>query len=61
MSDKQLAGVLDRGDAGLVVVYATNMADQISAAVTAENTYVSEAMAIDQAALDKEIAAASSS
>ena len=37
------------------MVYATNMADQINALIKANNKYVSEAMDIDRAALDKEI------
>jgi uncharacterized membrane protein len=60
MSDKdlkQLADLLEKGQAGLIVVYATNMADQVNALIKAEDTYVSQAMDIDRAALDKEISA----
>ena len=39
---KQLGAVLDKGQAGLIVIYATNMADQVAASIKAENRYVSE-------------------
>jgi uncharacterized membrane protein len=52
---KQLGEVLDKGAAGLVVIYATNMADQVAASVKAEDRYVSEAMDIDAEALAKQI------
>ena len=45
MSDselKRLGDVLENGRAGLIVVYATNMADQIAANIKAVNRYVSE-------------------
>jgi uncharacterized membrane protein len=45
---KELGDVLDEGDAGLIVVYATNMADQIAANIKAANRMV--AMATDMAA-----------
>ncbi len=45
---KELGDVLDEGDAGLIVVYATNMADQIAANIKAANRMVS--MATDMAA-----------
>ena len=64
MSDsnlKQVAGTLDKGQAGLIVIYATNMNDQINAAIDAENKYISDEMNIDQAALDKQMKAESSS
>jgi len=49
---KELGDVLDEGDAGLIVVYATNMADQIAANIKAANRMVSMAteMAADQLA-----------
>jgi uncharacterized membrane protein len=52
---KELGDVLDEGDAGLIVVYATNMADQIAANIKAANRMVSYAtdMAADE--LAKEI------
>jgi uncharacterized membrane protein len=39
---KELAEVLERGEAGLVVVYAANMADQIAASIKAVNRAISE-------------------
>jgi uncharacterized membrane protein len=45
---KELGDVLDEGEAGLVVVYATNMADQIAANIKAANRMV--ALATDIAA-----------
>ena len=45
---KELGDVLDEGDAGLIVVYATNVADQIAANIKAANRMVS--MATDMAA-----------
>jgi uncharacterized membrane protein len=44
MSDedlKQLGETLNKGQAGLIAVYATNMADQIAASIKAENRYIS--------------------
>jgi uncharacterized membrane protein len=44
MSDddlKELGEVLEKGEAGLIAVYATNMADQIAANIKAVNRYVS--------------------
>ena len=38
---KQLGTTLEKGKAGLLVVYATNMADQIAASIKAENRFVS--------------------
>ncbi len=40
---KELGEVLDKGDAGLVVVYSASVADQVSAVIKAANRYVSEA------------------
>jgi hypothetical protein len=54
---KKVADTLEEGQAGLVVVYATNMNDQIDALVRAEDKYVTEEMKVDQATLDKQIAA----
>jgi uncharacterized membrane protein len=49
---KDLGDVLDEGSAGLIVVYATNMADQIAANIKAANRMVSYAtdMAADELA-----------
>ncbi len=58
MKDKdleQLGAVLDKGDAGLIAIYATNMADQVAASLKAEDRYVSEAMDVDADALAKQI------
>ena len=44
MSDddlEKLGDVLDRGRAGLIVVYATNMADQVAANIKATNRFIS--------------------
>jgi uncharacterized membrane protein len=38
---KQLGEILNKGEAGLIAVYATNMADQIAASIKAENRFVS--------------------
>jgi uncharacterized membrane protein len=52
---KQLGDVLGKGTAGLIVIYATNMADQVAASIKAEDRYVSEAMDVDAKALAKQI------
>jgi len=52
---KELGAVLEKGDAGLIVIYATNMADQVAASIKAEDRYVSEAMDVDADALAKQI------
>ena len=39
---KALGDVLDQGQAGLIVVYATNMADQVAANIKAVNKFVSK-------------------
>jgi len=51
---KALGEVLDEGDAGLIVVYATNFADHIAASIKAANRVVSREtdMAADQLALE---------
>ncbi len=51
---KELGETLDAGTAGLIVVYETNLADQIAANVKAANRIVSKAtdMAADQLAAD---------
>lgn len=51
---KDLGEALDAGTAGLVVVYATNMADQVAANIKAANRVISKAtdMAADQLAAD---------
>jgi uncharacterized membrane protein len=60
MSDKdlkELGAVLDKGQAGLIVLYATNMADQIAASIKAENRYVSEQIDADADELAKQLKA----
>ena len=52
---KQLGAVLDKGTAGLIVIYATNMADQVTASLNAADTFVSDAMDVDADALAKQI------
>jgi uncharacterized membrane protein len=49
---RELGDVLDEGQAGLIVVYATNMADQVAANIKAANRIVSKAtdMAADELA-----------
>jgi len=51
---KHLGEVLDEGEAGLVVVYATNMADQVAANIKAANRIISREteIAADQLAAD---------
>ena len=54
---RRVADTLDEGEAGLVVVYATNMNDQIDAVLRADDTFVTDEMDVDQATLDRQIAA----
>jgi hypothetical protein len=51
---KELGETLDEGQAGVIVVYETNLADQIVANIKAANRIVSKAtdMAADQLAID---------
>ena len=51
---KELGDSLDTGQAGLIVVYETNVADQVAANIKAANRIVSKAtdMAADQLAAD---------
>jgi uncharacterized membrane protein len=51
---KELGDTLDAGQAGLIVVYETNLADQVAANIKAANRLVSKAtdMAADQLAED---------
>ncbi len=51
---KELGETLDAGQAGLIVVYETNLADQVAANIKAANRIVSKAtdMAADQLAAD---------
>ena len=54
---KQLGQVLDEGTAGLIVIYATNMADQVAASIKAENKYVSDAVDANADELAKQMKA----
>ena len=55
---KQLGTVLDKGQAGLIVIYATNMADQIAASIKAENRHISQAIDANADELAKQLKAA---
>jgi uncharacterized membrane protein len=55
---KQLGETLNKGKAGLIVVYATNMADQIAANIKAVNKYVSKEIDANADELAKQIKAA---
>jgi uncharacterized membrane protein len=52
---KELGQVLERGRAGLIVVYATNMADQIAANIKAENRFISKAIDAEADELARQI------
>jgi uncharacterized membrane protein len=52
---KDLGQVLDANTAGLIVIYATNMADQVAASIKAENTFISEAVDANADELTKQI------
>jgi uncharacterized membrane protein len=56
---KQLGTVLENGEAGLIVIYATNMADQIAASIKAEDRFVSDAIDADADELAKQLKAES--
>ena len=47
--------MLDGGQAGLIVLYATNMADQVAASIKAENRFVSKEIDADADELAKQI------
>jgi uncharacterized membrane protein len=52
---KALGDVLDQGQAGLIVVYATNMADQVAANIKAVNRHVSKEIDANADALAKQL------
>ena len=52
---KELGAVLDKGQAGLIVLYATNMADQVAASIKAENRFVSDEIDADADELAKQL------
>ena len=56
---KQLGTVLENGEAGLIVIYATNMADQVAASIKAEDRFVSDAIDADADELAKQLKAES--
>ena len=55
---KQLAATLDKGQAGLIVLYATNMADQVAASIKAENRFISAEIDANADELARQIKAA---
>jgi uncharacterized membrane protein len=55
---KELGTVLDKGQAGLIVLYATNMADQVAASIKAENRFVSDEIDANADELAKQLKAA---
>jgi uncharacterized membrane protein len=55
---KQLGAVLEKGQAGLIVIYATNMADQVAANLKAENRFVSKEIDANADELAKQLKAA---
>jgi uncharacterized membrane protein len=61
MSDddlRKLGSVLNAGQAGLIVLYATNMADQVAASIKAENKFISKEIDANADELAKQIKAA---
>jgi uncharacterized membrane protein len=58
---KQLGEVLQKGQAGLIVVYAVNMADQVAASIKAQDKYVSNELDANADELAKQIKAAEGS
>jgi uncharacterized membrane protein len=56
---KDLGSVLEKGEAGLIVIYATNMGDQVAANIKAANRFVSDAIDADADELAKQLQAES--
>ena len=52
---KEMGEVLERGQAGLIAVYETNLADQVGASIKAENRHVSKKLDTDADELAKEL------
>jgi uncharacterized membrane protein len=52
---RELGSVLNKGQAGLIVIYATNMADQVAASIKAENKFVSDEIDANADELAKQI------
>ncbi len=55
---KQLGTVLEKGQAGLIVIYATNMADQVAASIKAQNRFVSKEIDANADELAKQLQSA---
>ena len=58
---RSLGEVLNNGQAGLIAVYATNMADQVAANIKAQNRQISQEIDADADELAKELKAAEAS
>ena len=56
---KELGTVLENGEAGLIVIYAANMADQVAASIKAQNRYISDAIDADADELAEQLKAES--
>lgn len=54
---KQLGTVLEKNNAGLIVLYATNMADQIAASIKAEDRFISDEVNANADELAKQLKA----
>jgi uncharacterized membrane protein len=55
---KKLGEVLDDGQAGLLVLYKTNMADQVAASIKARNHFISRQIDADADELARQLKAA---
>jgi len=58
---KQIGQVLEHGKAGLIAVYATNVADQVAASIKADNRFISKAIDAKADELAKQIKESESS
>ena len=58
---KQIGQVLEQGKAGLIAVYATNVADQVAASIKADNRFISKAIDAKADELAKQIKESESS
>jgi uncharacterized membrane protein len=58
---KQIGQVLEQGKAGLIAVYATNVADQVAASIKADNRFISKAIDAQADELAKQIKESESS
>ena len=58
---RDLGSVLEKGQAGLVVIYATNMADQIAASIKAQNKFISDEIDANADELAKQLKSAEGS